>query len=82
MAAKRCFTAAMPAAFVLLVGIGLWICDTYKRAYMDMALATTASLQPTQSNEGGQVTIAARWQVCLNVFSPGSSSARSLECRS
>jgi hypothetical protein len=50
------------AIVVVIVGIALWLWDTNRPAYTNMAPATTVSAGATQTNEGGQVTIAATWQ--------------------
>ncbi|HEU5099718.1 MAG TPA: heavy-metal-associated domain-containing protein [Roseiflexaceae bacterium] len=50
------------AIMFVLVGVGLWIWDTNRRAYTNMAPATTAPAGATRTNEGGQVTIVAMWQ--------------------
>jgi hypothetical protein len=52
---------ALAIVFVL-VGGALWIWDTNRRAYTNMAPATAALAGASQTNEGGQVMIAATWQ--------------------
>jgi hypothetical protein len=50
------------AIVVVLVGGALWIWNTNRSAYTNIAPATTTSAGATQTNEGGQVTIAVTWQ--------------------
>jgi len=50
------------AIMFVLAGVALWIWNTTRLPYANMAPAVTASAGVTQTNEGGQVTIAATWQ--------------------
>jgi len=50
------------ASLFVLVGVALRIWGTNNRAYTNMTPATTAPAGAMQTNEGGQVTIAATWQ--------------------
>ena len=50
------------AIVVVLLGVGLWIWNTTRPPYANVAPLRTASAGAMQTNEGGQVTIAATWQ--------------------
>ena len=54
--------AIVLAIVFVLVGGGLWIWNTTRIPYGNIGPATTAPAGATQTNEGGQVTIAATWQ--------------------
>ena len=59
----RRFTWAIPLlVVVVLAGVVIWTWSTSTTRQANTAPAATASAGATQTNEGGQVTIAATWQ--------------------